>query len=108
MRSFEKLALTAAVAGLALGNAGALRAADGAALYQERACHACHGPDAKATILPIYPKLAGQNAPYLVAQMQAIRDGTRTNGLSAAMRPLVASVPDADFQAIADWLSALK
>ena len=108
MRPIERLTLSAAVLGLALGNAGVLYAADGGALYKQRACHACHGEDAKATVLPVYPKLAGQNAPYLLAQMQAIRDGTRTNGMSAAMRPLMASVPDEDFKAIADWLASLK
>jgi cytochrome c553 len=40
--------------------------------------------------------------------MQAIGDGARTNGLSAAMHPLMASVPDDDFKAIADWLSTLN
>jgi len=59
-------------------------------------------------VLPIYPKLAGQNAPYLLEQMKAIRDGTRTNGLSAAMRPLMSSVPDEEFQSIAEWLANLK
>lgn len=108
MRLLEKLALTTVIAGLALGQVGASRAQDGASLYTVRACHACHGPDAKTTILPIYPKLAGQNAPYLLEQMKAIRDGTRTNGLSAAMRPLMASVTDEEFQAISEWLATLK
>lgn len=108
MRSFKTLALTTAIVGLALGNLPAVQAADGGALYKERACHACHGDDGKTTVLPVYPKLAGQNAPYLLAQMQAIRDGVRTNGLSAAMRPLMASVSDEDFAAIADWLATLK
>ncbi|AUB85734.1 cytochrome C (plasmid) [Candidatus Thiodictyon syntrophicum] len=98
----------AAGVGLALGVAGNLSAADGGALYKARACQACHGDDAKTTVLPIYPKLAGQNAPYLLEQMKAIRDGTRTNGLSAAMRPLMASVPDEEFQSIAEWLATLK
>ena len=109
MRAIKRLARCAAAgAGLALGVTGALYAADGGELYKSRACHACHGPDAKTTILPIYPKLAGQNAPYLLEQMKAIRDGTRTNGLSAAMRPLMASVPDEEFQSIAEWLATLK
>ena len=108
MRLPKTLALTTAIASLALGPVGTLSAQDGGALYTTRACHACHGADAKTTVLPVYPKLAGQNAPYLLEQMKAIRDGTRTNGLSAAMRPLMASVTDEEFQAIADWLAGLK
>ncbi|HYN76640.1 MAG TPA: c-type cytochrome [Lamprocystis sp. (in: g-proteobacteria)] len=108
MKLAKTLALTTAITSLALGPVGTLSAQDGGTLYTVRACHACHGPDAKATILPIYPKLAGQNAPYLFEQMKAIRDGTRTNGLSAAMRPLMASVTDEEFQAIAAWLADLK
>lgn len=108
MRLIERLALNTAIVGLCLGNAGALQAQDGGALYKVRACHACHGEDAKTTVLPVYPKLAGQNASYLLEQMKAIRDGTRTNGLSAAMRPLMASVTDDEFKAIADWLATLK
>jgi cytochrome c len=108
MRPIEILALSTAMAALALGGNGTLHAADGAALYKSRACHACHGEDAKTTILPVYPKLAGQNAPYLLDQMRAIRDGTRTNGMAIAMRPLMASVPDDEFKSIADWLSTLK
>ncbi len=108
MSAFAKLALSATIAGLALVGSGPLSAADGANLYKVRACHACHGEDAKTTTLPLYPKLAGQNAPYLLEQMKAIRDGTRTNGLAAAMRPLMASISDEEFQAISEWLAALK
>jgi cytochrome c553 len=103
-----RLALTTAITALALGTVGLVRAQDGATLFTVRACHSCHGSDAKTTVLPVYPKLAGQNAPYLLEQMKAIRDGTRTNGLSAAMRPLMASVTDEEFQLISEWLATLK
>lgn len=86
--------------------AGGACAADGAALYQSKGCTACHGAKGDKPLAPNYPKLAGQNAAYLVEQMKDIRDGKRTNGLSAAMKPLVAKVTDEEFQAIADWLAA--
>jgi cytochrome c553 len=38
--------------------------------------------------------------------MKDIRDGKRTNGLSIAMKAVVATVTDEEFQAIADWLAA--
>jgi cytochrome c len=40
-----------------------------------------------------------------VQQMKDIRDGKRNNGLSVAMKAVVGSVTDEEFQAIADWLS---
>ena len=78
--------------------------ADGAALYTAKACDSCHGAAGKSTI-SLYPKLAGQNASYIVSQAAAIRDGKRTNGMSAVMKPMVASTSDAELQAIADYLS---
>ena len=90
---------------LALCTAPGLYAADGAALYKAKICHSCHGETPNMPIMPVYPKLAGQNAPYLLQQMKDIRDGKRNNGLSVAMKAVVGSVTDEELQAIADWLS---
>jgi cytochrome c len=90
-------------AGLLLG-AGALYA-DGAALYTAKLCHTCHGADAKTPVMATYPKLAGQNAAYAAQQVKDIRDGKRTNGMTMAMKPMVASLTDAEIQQIADWLA---
>lgn len=45
-------------------------------------CAACHGADGNSA-LPINPSLAGQNARYLLRQMQLIRDGARAAPLMA-------------------------
>jgi cytochrome c len=87
--------------------AGAGAALSGAELYQQRTCVACHGKDANTPILPIYPKLAGQNAPYLLQQMQDIKSGARANGNTIAMRGVMHLVTDDELKAIADWLAAL-
>ncbi|MEH6608322.1 MAG: cytochrome c4 [Halioglobus sp.] len=39
-------------------------------------CSACHGPDGNS-VVPTFPKLAGQGARYLLKQMKDIRDGAR-------------------------------
>ena len=91
-------------AAIALCSAPSLYGADGAALYKSKICHSCHGETPDKPILPVYPKLSGQNVPYLVQQMKDIRDGKRNNGLSVAMKAVVGSVTDEEFQAIADWL----
>ena len=103
--------------GLALGAAAASRAGDppaagaaplpGEALYRERTCIACHGADARTPILPEYPKLAGQNAAYLLRQAQDIKSGARANGNTAAMKGVMHLVNDEELRAIAEWLASL-
>ncbi len=81
---------------------------DGKTLYTAKLCMTCHGADAKTPIMPQYPKIAGQGEVYSVQQMKDIRDGKRTNGLSAAMKALTMTVKDEEFAAIAKWLTSLK
>ena len=50
-------------------SAPAFAALDGARLYAEKTCNACHGADARKPLLPTYPMLAGQNAAYAEQQM---------------------------------------
>ncbi len=103
----KALPLIAALAGLgfAAGNALAL---DGAKLYQEKTCVACHGKDAKKPLTPAYPRLAGQSAAYAEQQMKDIKSGTRANGNSAAMKGVMHLVSDEEIKALADYLSKLK
>lgn len=100
----KSIALLAA--GLALA-AGAL-AADGAKLYMEKTCVACHGKDAKTPLMPSYPKIAGQNAAYAEQQMKDIKTGARANGQSAAMKGVMHLVSDQEIKILADWLSKQK
>ncbi len=83
-------------------------AADGAALYTAKNCQTCHGAEGKAPIMGMYPKLNGQNKDYLVAQMKDIKSGARSNGMSMAMKAMVATVTDEEFAAIADYLANVK
>jgi len=83
-------------------------AADGAKLYMEKTCVACHGKDAKTPLTPQYPKIAGQSAAYAEQQMKDIKSGARANGQSAAMKGVMHLVSDAEIKALADWLSKLK
>ena len=89
------------------GISGLTYAADGAELYTTKTCVACHGADAKTPLLPVYPKLAGQNADYLFIQMKDIKSGARSNGQSAAMKGIMAAVEENDIRTLADWLSGL-
>lgn len=60
------------------------------------ACDGCHGDAAAGTT----PALAGQDASYFVAAMNAYRDGSRANPM---MKGLVASISDAVSADIAAW-----
>lgn len=86
----------------------AVIAEDGAALYAKKTCTACHGKDGKTTLLPAYPKIAGNNEVYLLQQMKDIKSGARSNGMTAAMKGVMGLVSDSEMAAIAKYLAALK
>lgn len=81
---------------------------DGAKLYTEKTCVACHGKDAKTPILPDYPKLAGQSAAYAERQMHDIKSGARNNGNTAAMKGVMHLVNDEEIKALAEYIATLK
>jgi cytochrome c len=100
-----KTMLFIATALLACGTA---QAADGAKLYAEKTCVACHGKDGKKPLMADYPKIAGQNAKYAERQMQDIKSGARANGNSAAMKGVMHLVSDAEIKAIAEYVASMK
>ena len=103
-----KMSAVASLIALAAGLSTPAFALDGAELFAQKTCVACHGKDAKTPILPIYPKLAGQNPDYAYNQMLDIKNGVRTNGQTAAMKGVMHLVSDEELRAIADWLGTLQ
>ncbi len=105
-----KKLLTVVVAGalMSIGMSSAYAAADGATLYKTKTCIACHGPDGKAPVLPTYPRLAGQNAEYMLNQAKDIKSGARNNGQTAAMKGVMHLVTDDELALITKWLSEQK
>ena len=87
----KKLILLAATC-VALGSATAAIAAGDATAGKAKSalCVACHNPDGNSTN-PIWPKLAGQGADYLLKQLQDLKSGVRVNpimlGMTAALTP---------------------
>lgn len=80
---------------------------DGKTLYVDKGCNACHGNDGNSPIMAAYPKIAGQNKDYLIAQIKDIRDEKRTNGQSGIMQATIKELNDEDIKAISSWLSGL-
>ena len=100
--------MTLLVTGTALLSLSGLAAADGAQLFQDKTCWSCHGKDGKKTILPEYPKIAGQNVKYIERQMLDIKNGVRTNGNSAAMKGVMELVSEAEIKQLAAYVSKMK
>ena len=100
--------VSALLTGIAVATLTAPAFADGAALYRDKMCVPCHGKDAKTPVSPDFPKLAGQNAKYSAQQMLDIKNGTRANGNSAAMKGSMTLVSEAEIKQLADYLSKLK
>lgn len=82
-------------------------AGGGAELFVSKACSSCHGADANSPIMPVYPRLAGQNPQYLAQQMKDIKSGARNHGQTMLMKGIMAGVSDDEIQTIADWLGTL-
>ena len=88
--------------------APAIAAPDGAKLYAEKTCNACHGPKGDKPLMPNYPKIAGQNAAYTEQQMKDIKSGARNNCQTAAMKGVMHLVNDEEIKALSEYLAKLK
>lgn len=69
------------------------------------ACASCHGPQAAGN--GIFPRLAGQNAQYLLAQLRYFRSGVRNDKNADIMKQVAIHLTDAQMTAVADYLSSL-
>jgi len=90
---------------LFLAPALALAAGDAAAgKNKAQTCAACHGADGNSTN-PVWPKLAGQHAEYLMKQLKDFKSGKREN---AQMSPMAANLSDQDIADLAAYFSSQK
>jgi cytochrome c553 len=77
----------------------------GIADRQVAACSGCHSPNG-AGVPSQYPRLSGQHADYIAAQMVAFRDGVRKN--SAQMTGVAAKMNDREIRAVSDYIAGLR
>jgi len=69
-------------------------------------CSSCHGPEGRS-ISPTFPRLAGQQKDYLVAQLQAFRDKTRADPHAQTyMWGMAARLNDSTIDGIATYYSS--
>jgi cytochrome c553 len=71
------------------------------------ACAGCHGP-AGSGIPAQFPRLAGQYAEYVAAQLTAFREGKRTNDVNGVMRGVAAHMNDGQIRAVAEYAAGLR
>lgn len=71
------------------------------------ACAGCHGP-AGAGLPAQYPRIAGQYAEYLAAQLRLFREGGRTNDPNGAMRGVAARLTDREIRAVSEYAAGLR
>lgn len=105
---------------------GADSGSRGATLYHQGdsargipGCQGCHGsdgagphPDSASAMpraaWPSFPALAGQPVEYVVAQLQAYRDGARHGNTNAAiMHGVTGNLDDTDIQALAGYIAGM-
>jgi cytochrome c553 len=92
------------IAGILLGISGSVLAGDAAAGKAKSAvCAGCHGPEGVSSN-PMWPNLKGQKEGYIIKQLKALRDGTRTDPM---MSPMAKPLTDADIENLAAYFSSL-
>jgi len=69
------------------------------------ACASCHGPNGSG-IPAQYPRLGGQHADYIKAQMTAFRQGERGN--APMMASISAILSDKEIDALSDYIAGLR
>ncbi|MUJ21831.1 c-type cytochrome [Aliivibrio fischeri] len=87
---------------------------EGKALYlagdMERgitACVACHGPRGNGTSLSGFPKISGQHADYVKAQLEKFRSADRANDMNAMMRDIAKKLTDEDIETLSKYVGGL-
>lgn len=71
------------------------------------ACASCHSPNG-AGVPAQFPRLAGQHAEYVEAQLRAFRSGERANDPNQIMRNVAGKLDDREIKAVAEFISGVR
>jgi cytochrome c553 len=72
------------------------------------ACMGCHGPTGRGNAPAKYPSLDGQHVTYILSQLNAFRDGSRSNDPNGMMRTVVMHMSTVEIEAVANYIATLK
>ena len=71
------------------------------------ACSGCHGPDGSG--MPSqYPRVAGQYAEYIEAQLKLFKSGERANDPNRMMRGVAERMSEKEIKAVAEYVAGLR
>lgn len=97
------------------GTANKEKIAQGEAIYKGGivasgvgACAGCHGPTGNGNPAAKFPKISGQHAKYIVAQLKAFKAGKRANDAGKMMRNIAMKMTDAEMEAVAEYIAGLR
>jgi cytochrome c553 len=71
------------------------------------ACAGCHGP-AGHGVPAQFPRIGGQFAEYIEAQLKAFRDESRANDPNKMMRMIAIKMTDVEIKAVSDYIAGLR
>lgn len=71
-------------------------------------CATCHGETGNEPVMPMYPKVGGQNELYLFNQMKDYKMKKRKNGLFMTMEVAMEHYTDEEIRLMAKYLSAVE
>ena len=72
------------------------------------ACSGCHGPDGAGNPGAAYPRIGGQHATYVAAQLHAYKSGARATDPNQMMRNVAALLSDGEIDALASYVQGMR
>ena len=69
------------------------------------ACAGCHGANAEGNSPANFPRLGGQQAEYLLVQLESFSNNNRTNDMNAMMQDIAARMSQKEMEAVAAYLA---
>ncbi len=75
---------------------------------QASACIACHGPTGRGNPASDFPRVSGQHATYIAAQLRAYASGERPSGHNRMMNDIATRLSEEDIVALASYIQGLR
>ena len=72
------------------------------------ACMGCHSPSGQGNGPAVWPSLVGQHPEYIVAQLQAFKQGMRANDPGAMMRNVSARMSETEMKSVAAYIAGIR
>lgn len=72
------------------------------------ACQGCHGPTGAGMAAAGFPQIGGQYAGYTLKQLNAFKDGTRSNDNGKLMRNALEAMTTEEMEAVAQYIASLN